>query len=356
MTTQSLSGWALGAAPDFALTREITIERIRAAAVTLEGIARRTPVMRCGAIDELVGARVHFKCENFQRIGAFKFRGGYNALARLNDAERARGVLTYSSGNHAQAVALASSILGVKAVIVMPENAPRIKLTATRAHLERGGVAGSRVEFYGLEGPTREEIGGAIAADEGLTIVPPYDHPEVICGQGTTGLELFEEMERDGVSLGALFVCCGGGGLLSGCATVARAMAPGCRVIGVEPEAGDDATRSFAERRLCTVRNPDTIADGARTPYLGRYTLPVILERVDAMRTVSDAELARAMKLVLERMKMVVEPTGVLGLAALLREARESPESVRGKDIGVVISGGNVDVGRISELLAIGES
>jgi threonine dehydratase len=282
-------------------------------------------------------ADVHLKCENFQRTGAFKIRGGYNAVAQLSPAAQARGVVTYSSGNHAQVVALAGRLLGVDATIVMPEDAPQVKLNATRGY-------GAEVVTYDPDETVREELGQRLAEERGLTLVPPYDHPAVVAGQGTVGDELFRQVD----DLDVLLVCCGGGGLLSGCALAARHHAPTCTVVGVEPDAGDDATRSFHSGTLQTVTNPDTVADGARTPYLGDVTFPLVLEHVDDMVTVSDAALVRAMHLAWERMKMVVEPTGALGLAALLSGAVPG----QGRRVGIVVSGGNVDLGRAAELFA----
>ncbi len=331
------------ATPDAALTQAVTIESVRRAAERLSGVARRTPVMTSRSVCEHAdGADVFMKCENLQRVGAFKFRGAYNALANLGDDERARGVLTYSSGNHAQAIALSARLLEINATIVMPEDAPGVKLSATRAYL--AGTPGDVVTYNRAE-VTREEIGARIAEERGLTIIPPYDHPDVIAGQGTAGLELLEEAGP----LDALFVCLGGGGLLSGCATVARALSPGCRVIGVEPAAADDGARSFKTGRLHTVHNPETIADGARTPSLGRYTFPIILERVDEIVTVPDPGLARAMLLLWERAKLVVEPTGALAIAGLFQQR----ERWAGKRVGALISGGNVDPAAIPELITI---
>ncbi len=291
--------------------------------------ARRTPVMTSSTFDARVGARVFFKPENLQRMGAFKFRGAVNAMLQLDDDARRRGVLAYSSGNHAQAVALAGRMLGVTATIVMPANAPRVKLEATRGY-------GAEVITYDPETESREELSARIAAERGLAVIPPYDHPHVVAGQGTAAKELLE----DAGPLDLLLTPCGGGGLLSGCAVAASGLAPKCRVIGVEPEAGDDATRSFRTRTLHTVRNPDTIADGVRTPSLGKVTFPLVLRYVADMATVDDAALLQAMFFLWERMKIVVEPTGALGAAALL----EKKVDARGLRVGVVLSGGNVDL------------
>jgi threonine dehydratase len=317
-------------------TLPVSYADVAAAASRLAGHAHRTPVMTSRTVNERVGAEVFFKCENFQRVGAFKFRGAYNALAQLEEGARRRGVLTYSSGNHAQAVALAGRLLGIHATIVMPDDAPPVKLEATRGY-------GAEVIVYDRNETTREALGASIAASRGLTVIPPYDHPHVVAGQGTTAKELIE----DAGPLDWLFVCCGGGGLLSGCAIAAAQLAPGCLVVGVEPEAGDDATRSFRTRTLQTVHNPDTIADGARTPSLGRITFPIVLARVRDMMTVSDPELLAAMLYLWERMKIVVEPTGALAAAGLFQQRHD----VRGSRVGVVISGGNVDLRAICRLL-----
>jgi len=313
----------------------ITYEDVRDAARRLEDVVHRTPVLTSRTVNERVQADVFFKCENFQRTGAFKLRGGYNAIAQLSDEEKERGVITYSSGNHAQAIALGGRLHGVNATIVMPETAPQVKLDATRGY-------GAEIVTYDPAMTIREVLGQELAEERGLTLIPPYDHPDVVAGQGTAGDELFDEVG----TLDALLVCCGGGGLLSGCALAARHHAPDCTVIGVEPDAGDDATRSFHSGELKTVDNPDTIADGARTPYLGEVTFPLVLEHVDDMVTVTDAALARAMHLLWERMKIVVEPTGALGAAALLDGV------VPGKDrrIGVLVTGGNVDLNRAATL------
>lgn len=328
----------------------VTIDDVLRAADRLRGAARRTPVLTSRTLDECVGGRVLLKCENFQRVGAFKFRGAYNAMAALVERDPAarseRGVLTWSSGNHAQALALASRLLSVRAVIVMPEDAPAVKRAATEGYLD--AARGSRVVTYDRATQVREEVGAAIARDEGLEVIPPYDHPDVIAGQGTAGLELLEEA----AGLDELFVCVGGGGLLSGCAIAARALEPGCRVVGVEPSAGDDAARSFATGRLHTVREPATICDGARTPSLGRWTFPLVLANADEVRTTPDDHVIRAMRTCYERLKIVVEPTGALALAGVFDAAAERPDRFRGKTVGVLVSGGNVDVARLGELFA----
>jgi threonine dehydratase len=306
----------------------VSFEDIAAAHERIKAHAKRTPVLTSATVDALTGASVFFKCENFQRMGAFKFRGAFNALSQLGEEEKKRGVVAFSSGNHAQAVALAGRILSIKTVIVMPEDAPKVKLDATRGY-------GAEVVQYAKDQP-REELAGRLAAERGLTLIPPFDHPHVIAGQGTAAKELIE----DAGPLDALLVPCGGGGLLSGCAIAAKHLLPKCRVIGVEPAAGDDATQSFVKKRLITIAIPDTIADGARTPSLGKLTFPIVIRNVDDMLTVTDAELLRAMFFLWERMKIIVEPTGALAFAALF-DGKLNAENLR---VGVVLSGGNVDL------------
>jgi threonine dehydratase len=315
----------------------VTYEDVEAAAEKIRGVAHRTPVATSRTLDERLSARLFLKCENLQRAGAFKFRGAYNATAKLSPVERARGILTYSSGNHAQAIALACRLLGAPATIVMPQNAPAAKRRATEGY-------GARIVAYDPATAKREEIAEALRRESDPVLVPPYDHADVIAGQGTAARELLE----DAASLDLLLVPCGGGGLLSGSALSARALAPACRVVGVEPEFADDATRSFKTGTLHTVSNPPTIADGARTPSLGTLTFPLVRQNVDDMVTVSDDDLVRAMRFVWERMKLVVEPTGVLGLAAALGRKVD----VAGKRVGVILSGGNVDLAFAAELFA----
>ena len=307
----------------------VSFEDVQAAAQRLQGIAHRTPVATSRTLDERLGASLFLKCENLQRMGAFKFRGAYNAVAQLSAQERARGVLTYSSGNHAQATALACRLLGAQATIVMPQNAPRAKRCATEGY-------GARIVAYDPAREKREDVAERLRRDGDPVLIPPYDHADVIAGQGTAARELIEEAG----ALDLLLVPCGGGGLLSGSALAARALAPSCRVVGVEPELADDATRSFRTGTLQTVSNPPTIADGARTPSLGTLTFPLVRANVDDMATVSDDDLVRAMRFAFERLKLVVEPTGVLGLAAALAGRVD----VRGKRVGVILSGGNVDL------------
>jgi threonine dehydratase len=310
-----------------------TFAEIQDAARQIAGAAHRTPVVTSRMLDDRTAAQLFFKCENLQRGGAFKFRGAYNAMSRLSADERRRGVLTFSSGNHAQAVALAGRVLNIPRVIVMPADAPSVKREATEDY-------GGEVILYDRDREDREAIGRRIADERGLTVIPPYDHADVIAGQGTAALELFE----DSGPLDFLFAPCGGGGLLSGSAITARALSPGCRVIGVEPAAGDDATRSFQTKTLQTAPNPQTVADGARTPSLGTLTFPLILEYVSEMTTVVDATLLKTMFLLWERLKMVVEPTGALGAAAVLHGGFP----ITGTRVGVILTGGNVDFSQVA--------
>ncbi len=384
---------------------------VESAAERLSGVAHRTPVLTSRSVDEMAGARLYFKCENFQRVGAFKFRGAYNALSRLTDDQRRRGVLTYSSGNHAQAVALAGRLLGIETTIIMPSDAPRVKVAATRGY-------GGNVVLYERDETTREALAQKMVAERGATIIPPYDHEHVIAGQGTTARELIEQVRESRAGgaglrvckqagtpapldpgtpapldpgtpapldpgtpapleagtrapldagtpvpvdaaaappLDAVYIPVGGGGLISGCAVAIRAMlGRSCRIIGVEPAAADDAARSFRTGELHTVHNPDTIADGARTPSLGKLTFAIVRQLVDDIITVPDAALIDAMRLTWERMKIVVEPTGVLGLAGALSQARGSTGGAepRERHIGVILTGGNVDPVTAATLLS----
>jgi len=307
----------------------VNFEDIAAAHERIRAHARRTPVLTSSTVDAMTGAKVFFKCENLQRMGAFKFRGAYNALSQLSPEQRKRGVLAFSSGNHAQAVALAGKLLGIPATIVMPEDAPKVKLEATRGY-------GGQVITY-RNGENREALARRLSEERNLTLIPPFDHPHIVAGQGTAAKELIE----DAGPLDALLVPCGGGGLISGSAIAARHLSPQCRVIGVEPAAGDDATRSFREKRLVKIELPDTIADGARTTSLGEITFPLVMKYVNDMLTVNDEELLRAMFWLWERMKLVVEPTGALAFSAL----HSGKFSVKGLRVGVILSGGNVDLG-----------
>ncbi|MBF2085440.1 threo-3-hydroxy-L-aspartate ammonia-lyase [Thermoleptolyngbya sp. C42_A2020_037] len=310
---------------------------VAAAAERLAGVAHRTPVMTSRTVNDRTGCEVFFKCENFQRMGAFKFRGAYNALSQLSPAEKQRGVLTYSSGNHAQAIALSGKLLGIPTTIVMPADAPQVKQDATRGY-------GAEVVLYDRSEAVREQVAQQIAEERGAVVIPPYNHPHVIAGQGTAAKELIEDVGE----LDYLLVCCGGGGLLSGCAIAAHTLSPSCKVIGVEPAAGDDATRSFHTKTLQTVQNPDTIADGARTHALGSLTFPLVLHYVHDMVAVPDDALLRTLFFLWERMKLVIEPTGALAATALLEGYLPQ---VTGR-VGVLISGGNVDLRQIGARMA----
>jgi threonine dehydratase len=316
----------------------VTYADVEAASLRLHNQANLTPVMTSRTVDDRTGCQVFFKCENFQRSGSFKFRGAFNALASLPEAQRQRGVLTYSSGNHAQAVALAGRLLKIQTTIVMPADAPEVKLSATRGY-------GAEVILYDRSETSREALTQQLAQERGAIVIPPYDYPPVIAGQGTAAKELFESVGE----LDLLLVCCGGGGLLSGCAIAANALSPNCRVVGVESEKGDDATRSFHTKTLQTVHNPDTIADGARTPSLGNYTFPLVMHYVHDMVTVSDPALLQTMFFLWERMKLLVEPTGALAATALLEKRVNFPPNSR---VGIILSGGNVDIRRVLSLLS----
>jgi threonine dehydratase len=312
-------------------------EDVVAASQRIQGHAHRTPVMTSRTVNKEFGAEVYFKCENLQRMGAFKFRGAFNALSKFDATQRRAGVVTFSSGNHAQAIALSASLLGIAATIIMPQDAPAMKVAATRGY-------GGNVVLYDRYSQDREQIGRDLAQKHGLTLIPPYDHPDVIAGQGTAAKELFEEVG----TLDALFVCLGGGGLLSGSALCARALAPNCKLWGVEPEAGNDGQQSLRAGAIVHIETPNTIADGAQTQHLGQYTFAIIRRDVDDVLTVSDAQLVDAMRFFAARMKLVVEPTGCLGFAA----ARAMKEQLQGMRVGVIVSGGNVDIDRFCSLLA----
>lgn len=314
-----------------------TYADVRAAAERIRDHAHRTPVLTSRRVDAEIGASVFFKCENFQRMGAFKFRGAFNALSRFDDEQRRAGVITFSSGNHAQAIALSARILGIPATIVMPHDAPASKLAATRGY-------GATVVEYDRYSQDREELGRALAVGHGMTLIPPYDHPDVIAGQGTATKELIEEVGE----LDSLFVCLGGGGLLSGAALATRALSPTCRIYGVEPEAGDDGMRSFHTGSIVHIDTPVTIADGAQTQHLGELTFDVIRREVDDIYTATDDELIDAMRVFATTLKIVVEPTGCLAFAAVRRLASE----LSGQRVGVIVSGGNVDLDRYVALLA----
>ncbi len=322
------------AAPD--TIRVPTFDDVQAAARRIFDVAHLTPVLTSRTADARAGAKLFFKCENLQRAGAFKFRGAYNAIAALGDAEKRRGVITYSSGNHAQAMALAGALQDVKVTVIMPGDAPAMKVAATRGY-------GAEVVFYDRFKEDREAIGRERAAEGGLTLIPPYDHPDVIAGQGTAALELLEEVG----SLDVLLAPLGGGGLLSGCALAAKALSPDCQVIGVEPEAGNDGQQSFRKGEVVRIPVPKTIADGAMTTYLGAHTFPIIRSLVKDIVTVPDQALVEAVRFFAERMKIVVEPTGCLAAAAVLGGTC----GVAGKRVGVVLSGGNVDLQTLSRFL-----
>jgi threonine dehydratase len=313
-----------------------TYADIEAAAARLEGNAHRTPVMTSRTVDAELGAKVYFKCENFQRMGAFKFRGAFNALSVLAPDARARGVIAFSSGNHAQAVSLAARILGIEATIVMPEDAPPSKMQATRGY-------GARVVTYDRYREDREEIARRLAESRGSALVPPYDHPDVIAGQGTAAAELIQQTG----GLDSLFVCLGGGGLLSGSALAAKALSPQCALYGVEPESGDDGRQSLQQGRIVRIAVPVTIADGAQTQALGRHTFEIIRRDVKEILTATDVQLIESMRFFADRMKVVVEPTGCLGFAG----ARALGRRLAGQRVGVILSGGNIDAGRMASLL-----
>jgi threo-3-hydroxy-L-aspartate ammonia-lyase len=315
----------------------VTITDVRTAADRLAGVAHRTPVLTSRTLDGLTGATLLLKAENLQRVGAFKFRGAYNAITALDPATRARGVLAYSSGNHAQAIALAARLHGVPAVIVMPHDAPATKAAATEGY-------GAELVRYDRYTQDRADLGQDLAAERGLTLIPPYDHPDVIAGQGTVALELLEQAGP----LDVLVACVGGGGLIAGCATAAKAQGVG-RVVGVEPAAGDDVRQSLARGERVTIPVPRTIADGQQTTAPGALTFPVIQRLVDDVVTVTDAEIVAAMRLVFERLKVVLEPSGASALAAVL--AGRIPD-LAGRRVGVTLSGGNIGAARFAELVA----
>jgi threonine dehydratase len=318
------------------MTLPISFADIEAAAARLRGVAHRTPVMTSRTANEMTGAQLYFKCENLQRMGAFKFRGAYNALAQFTPQQKARGAIAFSSGNHAQAIALSARLLGMPALIVMPQDAPPLKIAATRGY-------GAEVILYDRYTQDREALGAQLAAERGMTLIPPYDHPHVMAGQGPAALELVQDVG----GLDVLLVCVGGGGLVSGCAVAAKHLSPDCRVIGVEPEAGNDVQRSLRKGEIVHIDVPKTIADGAQTQHAGRLTFPVIQALVNDILTVSDAQLVGAMRFFMERMKLVVEPTGCLGAAAAL----EGVLPLRGQRVGVIVSGGNIDAARYAQLL-----
>jgi threo-3-hydroxy-L-aspartate ammonia-lyase len=318
------------------ILRRPTYDDVVRAAERIDGRAHKTPVQTSRTMNELVGAELFFKCENFQRAGAFKFRGAYNAVAALSDEQRSRGVVTYSSGNHAQALAYACRLQGVEATIIMPNDAPSMKVAATKGY-------GGQVQFYDRYTENREEIGRRLADERGLALIPPYDHPDVIAGQGTAAQEF---LDRTG-SLDVLLVPLGGGGLLAGCAIAAKHLLPSIKVIGVEPEAGNDGQQSFRKGEIVHIPAPRSIADGAIVTHVGSHNFPIIQDLVDDIVTVSDPQLVEAMRFFAERMKLIVEPTGCLGAAAALHGVYP----VKGKRVGVVLSGGNADLAAFSRLI-----
>jgi len=313
-----------------------TFEDVLKAATRLKGVAHQTPVLQSSTLNAQMQAQVFIKCENFQRMGAFKFRGGYNALSQFSTAQKKAGVVAYSSGNHAQAIALSASILDMPATIFMPHDAAPSNLAATRGY-------GAKVIGYDRYSEDASALAAHLAHERGMTFIPPFDHPDVLSGQGTAALELFEEVGP----LDAIFVCLGGGGLLSGSALSAQAKSPHCKIYGVEPEAGNDVQQSFQKGERVKIQTPITIADGAQTPMVGAITFELIKKWVDDIHTVTDAQLIETMRFYAERMKMVVEPTGCLSLAAAL----QARDTLKGQRVGVIISGGNIDMARFAQLL-----
>lgn len=314
-----------------------TYQDVELAAKRIENYANKTPVMTSHTANDMLGAELFFKCENYQRMGAFKFRGAMNALSQFTAEQKAAGVITFSSGNHAQGIALAAKLLNIPATIAMPLDAPAVKVAATKGY-------GANIVYFDRYKDDREQFCQNLVQKHGYTLIPPYDHPQIIAGQGTAAKELFEEIGE----LDALFVCLGGGGLLSGCALAARALSPNCKIYGVEPEAGNDGQQSFRTGKIVHIDTPKTIADGAQTSHLGHYTFEIIRNNVDDILTVTDNELIDCMKFYAERMKMIVEPTGCLSFAA----AKTMKAQLQGKRIGIIISGGNVDISRFAEFLA----
>ncbi len=316
-------------------------EQIKSAVTRLESYANKTPVLSSSTLNKMLGAEIYFKCENFQKIGAFKFRGAFNCISQLTEQEKQRGIIAFSSGNHAQAVALVGKMLGIKTTIVMPNNAPKIKLAATKGY-------GAEVVIYDVQTEIREDITGKIQEKYGYTLIAPFDNYHVIAGQATAAYELHQKVS----GLTKLLAPCGGGGLLSGCAIATKGLNPDCEVIGIEPANADDATQSFNTGKLVSIPNPNTIADGTRTTSLGKVTFPLIQEYVDAMKTVSEEDIIQAVQFHLLRMKIVVEPSGALGLAALLSKSI----AINSKEkIGVIISGGNIDPSTLIQMLEMSQ-
>lgn len=317
----------------------ISFDDVARAHERIAGVAHRTPVLTSSYANALTGARIFFKCENFQRVGAFKFRGAYNAISQLTPEQQSCAVVTFSSGNHAQAIALSSRLLGVKSVIVMPNDAPAAKIAATRGY-------GGDILFYDRYTEDREAIGKRVVEEHNMTLIPPYDHPHIMAGQGTAAKELIEDIGP----IDVLIVPIGGGGLIAGCATAAKEMVSGCTVMGVEPENGNDAQRSLRAGRIVHIDVPKTIADGAQTQHVGQLTFPVIQHLVDDIATVSDNDLIEAMTFFASRMKIVVEPTGCLAAAAAFGRGL----NLRGKRVGVILSGGNIDMKHFAQVVQSG--
>jgi len=313
----------------------VTAEDINEAMQRLKGVVNKTPVMTCSSLNEQLGANIYFKCENFQKVGAFKFRGAYNAISKLSEQQKNHGVIAYSSGNHAQAVALVGKMLNIPTTIVMPNNAPHIKLKATQGY-------GAKVVSFDPEETTREEIAEIENKHGLLSLIKPFDNKDVIAGQGTVAMEFANEINN----LDFMLAPCGGGGLLSGTAIATKSILPKCKVIGIEPKMADDATRSFYSGKLCSNPNPPTIADGTRTTCMGDITFPLVRKYVDEMQTVSERAIKEAVRYFYYRMKIVVEPSGALGLAALLSGAIPAEGNV-----GVIVSGGNIDGDVMSDIL-----
>ena len=321
--------------------KEVDFKDIKQAHERLKGVAHKTPVFQSSTLNKMLAANVFFKCENFQRVGAFKFRGAYNAISQLTDSQKTNGIIAYSSGNHAQAVALVGQLLNIKTTIVMPNNSPIIKQQATKAY-------GAKVVIFDPLKITREEVAEKENSEQLLTLIKPFDNKAVIAGQGTAALEFIEQNEALGNSPFDLMLApCGGGGLLSGTAIATKAVLPDCLVYGIEPKMADDATKSFYTGVLHSNPNPPTIADGTRTTSMGDITFPLVCKNVDEMKTVSEEAIKEAVRFFYYRMKMVVEPSGALGLAALLSGAVEAKGN-----IGVIISGGNIDGAVMSDILA----
>ena len=319
------------------ITASLQFSDVQQAAKRIHGAAHRTPVMTSRTANKIAGAELFFKCENLQRIGAFKFRGAYNALSQFSAEQRSNGVLTFSSGNHAQAIALSASLLGIRSAIIMPEDAPEAKIRATKGY-------GAEVITYNRYTEDREEIARRLAEERKMTLIPPYDHADVICGQGTAAMELFEDVGE----LDVLLVCLGGGGLLAGSALAASGLSPQCKVVGVEPELGNDGQQSLRKGEIVHIAVPDTIADGAKVTHIGQRNFQVIQRHVDDIVTVPDAQLIETMKFFAERMKLVVEPTGCLGAAAAFHQAYP----VSGKKVGIILSGGNIDLPVLAKFLS----